>query len=130
MVDMKPWLQTIICGVFLLWSSVAQAHDGPHGPDMLAEVVSAQVNGNSVTVKVRVTNLGGPLVLTGMNADGAVPIRLAPVYLDFAEDKVASGTLQFNKSPGRGFTLILDFGVVGQGAVTVIPKNPNAPVSR
>lgn len=127
---MKLCLRYMACAFILLWGSVVQAHDGPHGPDMLAEVISAKVVGNAVLIDVLVINLGGPLVLTGMTAQGAVPIRLEPVHFNFAQEAAVSGTLQFGKAPPSDFTLILEFGVVGHGAVTVAPDAPSAPVSR
>ena len=127
---MKLCLRYLLCACVLFWGSVVQAHDGPHGPDMLAEVISAQVVANTVLIDVHVINLGGPLVLTGITADGAAPIRLTPVHLNFAQEAAVSVTLQFSKAPPPNFTLVLDFGVVGHGAVTVVPDGAGAPVSR
>lgn len=105
-----------------LLGGTAQAHDGPHGPDVLAEVHEAQVQGSHVVVELVLTNLGGPLVLTGLSADGAAPVAIRPVYFDFAEDAGVSQRLDFGKSPPAQFRLNLEFGVMGAAAVTVVPK--------
>lgn len=88
---------------------------------MVAEVVSAQTTGNTVSVRFRVFNVGGPLVLKGVQVDGAAPVAMVPVPINFAEDAVISVQLYFGRAP-EAFTMMLDFGVAGQGLVTVVPE--------
>ncbi|WP_420014083.1 hypothetical protein [Tateyamaria sp.] len=97
-----------------------QAHDGPHGPHMLAEVQSAIAQGAEVAVELTLTNLGGPLVLTGLSANGAGAVAFAPIYLDFAQDVVVSKVLTFGKTPPDHFVLNLRFGVVGDASIPVV----------
>ncbi|MEO0401445.1 MAG: hypothetical protein AAF214_03635 [Pseudomonadota bacterium] len=97
------------------------AHEGGHAPDMLARVESAIVSGDEVVVVLTVTGFGGPLVLIGMSAAGAMAPIMDPVYVNFAQDVQVQTALRFVGPPPGIFTLNLDFGPVGQGAVTVIP---------
>lgn len=115
-----------LCAVCVAaWACLAAApvaaHDGPHGPEVLARVTRTVVSGSHLDVELVVTGLGGPLVLS----DIAVPeadVRFdGPVSVTFAQDVTVSATLTFAGSPPSIFTLMLDFGVAGQGAVTVIP---------
>ncbi|WP_299148864.1 hypothetical protein [uncultured Tateyamaria sp.] len=108
---------TVIC-----WGAVqAVAHDGPHVPDMLAEVSRAAATGQVVELSVTLTGLGGPLVLVGIAAEGAISPAFDPIYVNFAEDVELHTRLRFDGPPPDIFTLMLDFGPVGQGAVVVIP---------
>ena len=108
--------------VAALFALSAQAHDGPHSPDMLATVMSATQDGNRIAVSLVLTGLGGPLVLTGMSTAGATVSDMAPVYVNFAQDVAVSNVLEFSGTPPGIFTLSLDFGPLGQGAVVVIPE--------
>lgn len=119
---MRRWFRSIATTVVLFWAVAAHAHDGPHSLDMVAEVVSAHAVGNAVQVEVLVINVGGPLVLTGLQADGAVAVDLEDIYFNFAEEARVSATLEFRQTPPAAFVLVLNFGVVGHGTVTVRPQ--------
>lgn len=110
----------LACCFGLMTAFSAFAHDGPHQPQMVAEVVSAQTKGNSVSVRFRVFNVGGPLVLKGVQVNGAAPVSMVPVPLNFAEDAVIPVQLHFGRVP-QAFIMTLDFGVAGHGLVTVVP---------
>ena len=112
---------TLMFAVFLaLVPACAQAHEGEHGPDMLAVVNSVTVQGHTVTLSLTVTNLGGPLVLTGLEAAGAQPVTLDPVYINFAQDVVVQIDLDFSTTPPAIFTLDLSFGPLGQSTISVV----------
>ena len=98
-----------------------RAHDGPHHPAMLADVVTAIQQGNVVAVTLVLTGLGGPLVLTGVSTPGATTASMEPTYVNFAEDVEVRTVLTFAAPPPGIFTLALEFGPVGQGAVSVMP---------
>jgi hypothetical protein len=136
---MKPVRRSKLAGFALLlaalWAcaaSIAWAHDGAHGhedtggPGWAVHVLSATVTGHSgaghtVAVEMVLTSLGGPLVLTGLSVEGAIPMPRAPVYVDSAQAVPVSVLLQFATPPAGPFTLDLDFAVAGKGAVLVTP---------
>ncbi len=88
---------------------------------MVAEVVSAQAVGTTVQVDVLVINVGGPLVLTALHAEGADAVDIDDIYLNFAEEARVSATLEFRQPTPAAFALVLEFGVVGHATVTVTP---------
>lgn len=89
---------------------------------MLARVETASVSGDQVEVALTLTGLGGPLVLSGVAAEGATAAPFDPVYVNFAEDVPVLAVLDFEGAVPGVFTLILSFGPVGQGAVVVFPE--------
>ncbi len=105
-----------------LMGARAMAHDGDHSPDMLAEVITATQEGNRVAVSLLLTGLGGPLVLVGTAAQGAKARDMRPIYVNFAQDVSVMTVLEFPGPPPGIFTLELDFGPTGRGAVSVIPE--------
>ena len=108
-----------------LWASLVPhpgaGHDGPHGPDAIARVERAVASGRSLDVDLVITGLGAPLQLQDVWAPGADVRFDGPVSVGFAQDVTVSARLTFAGGPPSIFTLMLDFGVAGQGAVTVIP---------
>ncbi|WP_299042775.1 hypothetical protein [uncultured Tateyamaria sp.] len=108
-----------VCACLVAWPGAA--HDGPHGPDMIARVERAAGAGRALEVDLVVTGLGAPLVLSDVWAPGADVRFDGPVSIGFAQDVAVSARLTFAGGPPSIFTLMLDFGVAGQGAVTVIP---------
>ena len=121
----------IVCLLLALASPLpTAAHDGAHTPDMLAQVETATVSGDRVVVGLTLTGLGGPLVLTGIGAEGATTTSFAPVYVNFAEDVPVVAVLEFHDAVPGVFTLVLSFGPVGQGAVVVFPEPAPASVKQ
>jgi len=103
------------------------AHDGAHSPDMLAEVVTAVQDGNKVAITLVITGLGGPLVLVDVSAPGAQTAKMEPVYVNFAQDVEVTAVLTFAAPPPGVFTLTLDFGPIGHGAISVMPVSGSLP---
>ncbi|GGX56280.1 hypothetical protein GCM10007385_26210 [Tateyamaria omphalii] len=89
---------------------------------MMAQVERAVMVGLQVNIRLTLTGLGGPLVLQAMYVPGATVQFDAPVAVNFAEDVPTRATVTFATPPPASFILFLDFGVAGQGAVTVIPS--------
>ena len=117
---MRIVLQSILVLLLACVSPPADAHDGLHGPDMMARVVSAVPKANLVEVTLEITGLGGPLVLTGVKAPGARSPVTEPIYINFAEDVRVTTALTFDAPPPPHFTLVLEFGPVGEGFVEVV----------
>lgn len=117
-----PFLFLLASLLMLFCVSPGRAHDGPHGPDMLAVVTATTQRGGVVSVSLVLTGLGGPLVLTGVSADGAQAARMDPVYVNFAQDVPVTTELQFFGPVPGIFTLELDFGPVGRRAVSVVTR--------
>ncbi|MEM6758253.1 MAG: hypothetical protein AAF601_02115 [Pseudomonadota bacterium] len=102
----------------------APAHDGAHGPFVLAKVVTAQLDGRAVDVVLTLTGLDPDhsARVNGLAADDAVSLPLArPVEVPFAQDVTLRTRLRFDGAPPGIFTLTLDFGADGQGGVAVMP---------
>ncbi|WP_299200861.1 hypothetical protein [uncultured Tateyamaria sp.] len=115
-----------VCGFPL----ATEAHDGPHSPAMMARVERAVMAGPQVDIRLTLTGLGGPLVLQAIAVPGASVQFDGPVTVSFAQDVTVSATLTFATPPQGAITLLLDFGVAGQGAVTVIPSLVQNTLSR
>lgn len=117
---MRSVLRSVLALVLACVSVPADAHDGLHSPDMMARVVSAALQAHVVEVTFEITGLGGPLVLTGVSAKGALSTMTQPVYINFAEDVRVTTALTFDAPPPPHFTLVLEFGPVGEGFVEVV----------
>ena len=129
MADIKKTLIAIVAllgaGALSLWAGFAQAHDGPHGPRVLAQSLGAKVTGTEVSLDLMLTGLEPVqrLAISGVFADDAAVAPLAtPVPVGFAEDVVIPVRLQFEEVPPGIFTLGIDFGAAGQGGAVVIPE--------
>lgn len=97
------------------------AHDGPHGPDVLARVLSTELVDTQVAITLELTGLGGPIVLTGLSAPAATSAPMAPVYINFAQDVIVRIDLAFAGTVPSFFNLTLLFGPLGEVAVGVAP---------
>ncbi|MEL7092328.1 MAG: hypothetical protein AAFN94_11390 [Pseudomonadota bacterium] len=114
---------TTLC---LMIGSLARAHDGGHGPVVLASVQEARTIGRDVDVILKVTGLDPDHVvrIDGFLVDGAQPAALpAPVAVMFARDAILQTRLRFHDTPPGIFTLAIDFGPDGQGGVVVMPTH-------
>ena len=125
---MKHHSHLLVRAILALWCTCAGlapvlAHDGAHTPEMLVRVDAAAVSGHRVDVALTLTGLGGPLVLTGVATEGAQAQALAPVTVTFAADAPVQAVLDFAGPVPGIFTLVLEFGPIGQGAVVVIPSS-------
>ncbi|WP_299140333.1 hypothetical protein [uncultured Tateyamaria sp.] len=112
----------VVCALGLVLALPVLAHDGAHGPDVMADVVSAVASGDAVTVSVTLTGLGGPLRLIAVSAEGAATPPMPPADVRFAEDVPVDVTLRFARGVPDIFTLVFDFGMAGRGAVSVVPQ--------
>ncbi|MEL7164957.1 MAG: hypothetical protein AAGL96_05730 [Pseudomonadota bacterium] len=107
-----------------------RAHDGPHGPLILADVQRAVRDGQVVAITLTVTGLDADHTVTiaDFAALGARAAPLpAPVPVTFATDATVRVLLTFVNTPPDIFTMGIDFGPDGQGAVVVIPTPAHAP---
>ncbi|MEP1588581.1 MAG: hypothetical protein ABJR46_17305 [Tateyamaria sp.] len=119
---MHRFLHLIVALFVTLIAPAAQGHEGTHAPDVLAVVNSATVMGQDVALSLTVTGAGGPLALTSLSAVGAQPIVFDPITVNFAQDVTVEAVLRFSAPPPASFTLTLDFGLVGQSTLNVVPK--------
>lgn len=107
--------------LFVIGAMPVAAHDGDDVPDVLARVLSAVQQGQVVAVTLELTGLGGPVVLVAVSAPAAEAEPMQPVYVDFALDVQARTLLRFAGPPPDVFTLSLNFGPGGAGAIEVTP---------
>ncbi|APX11861.1 hypothetical protein [Tateyamaria omphalii] len=116
----------ILAVQILTWACVSTlpvaAHNGSHGPSMMARVERATVLGHQVNLRLMLTGLGPPLVLEGMAVPDAMVRFQGPLTFSFAQDVGLIAAVTFDETPPRIFTLMLDFGAAGAGGVTVIPE--------
>ncbi|MEO9792831.1 MAG: hypothetical protein ABJ263_12450 [Tateyamaria sp.] len=113
------WVMIAI--VMLFAPAPLDAHDGPHGPEVLTRVLSTERKNNQLAVTIEMTGLGGPIVLTRISAPGATSPAIAPVYVNFAEDALVSTQLTFATAIPTTFTLTLTFGPLGETTLEVFP---------
>ncbi|WP_299548234.1 hypothetical protein [uncultured Tateyamaria sp.] len=89
---------------------------------MMAQVERAIMVDRQVDVHLIVTGLGGPLMLQDIEAPGAAVQFEAPVAITFAQDVRVTAAVTFATPPPDVFTLVLNFGIAGLSAVTVMPE--------
>ncbi|MEO0601946.1 MAG: histidine kinase dimerization/phospho-acceptor domain-containing protein, partial [Myxococcota bacterium] len=97
--------------------ALAEAVVGVYRADERHADVTLTVSGDRVEVRFTLTGLGGPLLLHGVDADGARATLAAPLIVRFAEDVEGAATLIFDGPAPGIFTLGLDFGPDGRGGV-------------
>ena len=121
---MKRMITAIVA--MFLWCGAAFTHDGDHsGPQtaqVLIEVHKVTAKGRDVRVSLRLTSLNGTVNLTSVAVKGATTSTFAPVAVPFAKDTFVTSILRFDTAPPAIFTAVLDFGVAGQGPVTIVPE--------
>jgi len=114
-----------VCALGLALALPVHAHPGGHGPDVIADVVSAVASGNRVDVSLVLTGPGVPLRLVAVTVEGAEAVGLKPVDIRFAEDVPVAVTLVFARGVPDVFTVVFDFGTEGRRALSVVPQSAN-----
>ncbi|MBY5932110.1 hypothetical protein KUV51_03795 [Tateyamaria omphalii] len=123
---MTHHLRHVLAVLVLTWTCVSAlpivAHEGSHTPSMVARIDAATMLGHEFDLRLTLTGLGAPLMLKEMATPGALIRFQGPLTVGFAQDTVLIASVAFDGVPPDIFTLLLDFGASGQGAVTVIPQ--------